>query len=61
MAIATPSVPDNPYTPAEYIEYPKPEVPYCWTPEYVVNVQDNPPVDPEAPNQIKQLIFVEKF
>ena len=34
---------ETPYTPADAIEYPKPEIPYCWTPEYVVNVPDNPP------------------
>lgn len=28
----------TPYTPADAIEYPKPEIPYCWTPELVVNV-----------------------
>ena len=40
---------DIPYTPADAIEYPKPEVPYCWTPEPVINVPDNP-VNPDTPN-----------
>ena len=41
----------TPYIPAEYIEYPKPSIPYCWTPEPVINVPDNPPgPDPVDPN-----------
>ena len=31
-------MPDTPYTPAKDIEYPKPNIPDCWTPEPVKNV-----------------------
>ena len=31
-------MPDTPYTPAKDIEYQKPKIPDCWTPEPVKNV-----------------------
>ena len=47
--MATTGEQETPYTPAEYIGYTKPRIPYCWSPEPVVNVPDNP-VNPDTPN-----------
>ena len=41
--MATTATHDTPYSPADAIEYPKPRIPYCWTPEPVVNTTYGPP------------------
>ena len=42
--MATTKMPETPYTPAKDIEYPKPDIPGCWTPEPVFDLSnaDNP-------------------
>lgn len=49
MAVSDPDI-FNPYTPAEYIEYTKPRIPYCWTPEPVVNTAYGPSGPEGTPN-----------
>ena len=47
--MATTATDETPYTPADAIEYTKPRIPYCWSPEQVINVPNNP-VNPDTPN-----------